>query len=169
MSSLWLRIVTFLVKRNDCSSPTFCPFLYLEISSSKSLRPILLTWATGFLYIQCNESLSMRSANFKHPYLTSLIYTNVDKSTSFYLRITLENINKIHGVSLLNSYWTMMSYFGQSKLQRFFCKIFTEGNHKKVYFTIIGDPTDLFWQGIRFELSRYYQWDDRVITWISTL
>lgn len=36
--------------------------------------------------------------------------------------------------------------------------IFSADN-KKVYFIVIGDPTDLSWQNIRFELSRYYQLD----------
>lgn len=56
----------------------------------------------------------------------------------------------------------MMSYFEQNKmLRRFFCKTFTAGNNKKyIYFTVIGDPTDLFWQDTRFELSRYNKRDD---------
>lgn len=30
----------------------------------------------------------------------------------------------------------------------------------KKHISVIGDPTDLFWQDTSFELSRYNQWDD---------
>lgn len=134
MSNLWLLIVTFLApaKRSYCSSHKICPFLYLEISPSKSWRPILLTWTTRF-YTYNTMSLwvwDVQSSNtLIYLYLFILMYT---KANHFTLRITLENTNKIHVIGLLNSYWTMVTYFGQIKsYEDFFARHSLQATTKK--------------------------------------